>query len=95
MDDQGSTTLADMLVARSANRYRGWGDAVIFEACTAARIGEAAGCLVRDIDTDAWIWTVRRQTTPPPDGLVNCELGACADVQIAPVERRRSIPAAS
>src|ERR1700737_414353 len=35
--------LADALVARSADRYRGWGDAVIFEACTAARIGEVSG----------------------------------------------------
>jgi len=65
------TTLADALVARSTDRYRGWGDAVIFEACTAARIGEVAGCLVRDIDTDEWIWTVRRQTTPSPGGLVD------------------------
>ncbi|ORA09233.1 integrase [Mycobacterium arosiense ATCC BAA-1401 = DSM 45069] len=65
------TVLADALVARSAGRYRGWGDAVIFEACTAARIGEVAGCLVRDINTDDWIWTVRRQTTPSPGGLVD------------------------
>ncbi|WP_236725531.1 tyrosine-type recombinase/integrase [Mycobacterium avium] len=65
------TTLADALVARSAGRYRGWGDAVIFEACTAARIGEVAGCLVRDINTHEWIWTVRRQTTPSPGGLVD------------------------
>ena len=65
------TTLADALVARSARRYQGWGDAVIFEACTAARIGEVAGCLVRDINTEEWIWTVRRQTTPSPGGLVD------------------------
>jgi integrase len=64
------TTLADALVARSASRYLGWGDAAIFEACTAARIGEVAGCLVRDINTEEWIWTVRRQTTPSPGGLV-------------------------
>lgn len=65
------TVLADALVAQSAGRYRGWGDAVIFEACTAARIGEVSGCLVRDINTDEWIWTVRRQTTPSPGGLVD------------------------
>ena len=61
--------LADALVARSADQYQGWGDAVIFEACTAARIGEVSGCLVRDINTDDWIWTVRRQTTPSPGEL--------------------------
>jgi integrase len=65
------TTLADALVARSKGRYRGWGDAVIFEACTAARIGEISGCRVRDINTNEWIWTVRRQTTPSPGGLVD------------------------
>lgn len=63
------TTLADVLVARSVGRYQGWGDAVIFEACTAARIGEVSGCLVRDINTDEWIWTVCRQTTPSPGEL--------------------------
>jgi integrase len=62
-------TLADALVANSADRYQGWGDAVIFEACTAARIGEVSGCLVRDIDTNDWIWTVCRQTTPSPGEL--------------------------
>jgi integrase len=30
-----------------------------------------SGCLVRDINTDEWIWTVRRQTTPSPGGLVH------------------------
>lgn len=62
-------TLADALVARSVGRYQGWGDAVIFEASTAARIGEVSGCLVRDIITEDWIWTVRRQTTPSPGEL--------------------------
>jgi hypothetical protein len=46
--------LADALVARSADRYQGWGDAVIFETCIAARIGEVSGCLVRDINSLAW-----------------------------------------
>ena len=56
-------------MARSADRYQGWGDAVIFEACTAARIGEVSGCLVRDINTEEWIRTVCRQTTPSPGEL--------------------------
>jgi integrase len=62
-------TLADALVANSGDKYQGWGDAVIFEAGTAARIGEVSGCLVRDIDTEHWIWTVCRQTTPSPGEL--------------------------
>ncbi|MCX5193103.1 site-specific integrase [Streptomyces sp. NBC_00249] len=37
----------------------------------AARIGEVSGVRVRDIDTDNWIWTVRRQTTPAQGGLVD------------------------
>lgn len=63
--------LADALVTSSANEYRGWGDVVIFAACTAARIGEVSGCRVKDIDTDEWKWTVRRQTTTAPGGLVD------------------------
>lgn len=61
--------LADALVQQSAGQYEGWGEVVIFEACTAARIGEVSGVQARDIDRDAWIWTVRRQTTPGPGGL--------------------------
>lgn len=61
--------LATALVANSADTYQGWGDVVVFEACTAARIGEVSGCLVRDIDTENWIWTVCRQTTPSPGEL--------------------------
>lgn len=63
--------LADALVARSADQYRGWGDVTVFAACTAARIGEVSGCRVSDIDTTNWLWTVRRQTTPSPGGLVD------------------------
>ncbi|WP_228801738.1 site-specific integrase [Nocardia puris] len=63
------TTLADALVQRSADRYPGWGEVVIFAACTASRIGEVSGCRVGDIDTDTWTWRVRRQTTPGPGGL--------------------------
>jgi integrase len=63
--------LAAALVERSADRYEGWGEVVIFAACTAARIGEVSGVRVGDIDRDTWTWTVRRQTTPSPGGLVD------------------------
>ncbi|MEV5987546.1 tyrosine-type recombinase/integrase [Streptomyces sp. NPDC052051] len=63
--------LADTLIAASHDQYRGWGDVVLFAACTAARIGEISGCRVGDIDTRQWIWTVRRQTTPAPGGLTD------------------------
>lgn len=63
--------LASSLVQRSANRFVGWGDVVTFAACTAARIGEVSGVRAGDIDRDTWIWTVRRQTTPGPGGLVD------------------------
>jgi integrase len=63
--------LAAALVARSADQFEGWGDAVIFAACTAARIGEVSGIRCADIDRDAWTWTVRRQTTPSPGGLID------------------------
>ncbi|MGW4246726.1 tyrosine-type recombinase/integrase [Nocardia sp. NPDC004722] len=63
--------LCDALVAASFENFHGWGDVVMFTACTAARIGEVSGCLVRDIDTENWIWTVRRQTTPGPGGLTD------------------------
>jgi integrase len=68
------TALQDLsaaLVARSHGRYPGWGDAVTFAACTAARIGEVSGVRVKDIDRTNWIWTVRRQTTPSPGGLAD------------------------
>lgn len=72
LPDWGSLTrLAKALVAKSSGCYRGWGEVVLFAASTAARIGEVSGCRVRDIDTDTWIWTVRRQTTPSPGGLVD------------------------
>jgi integrase len=65
------TRIADALVARSSGEYRGWGDVVVFAACTAARIGEVSGCRVKDIDTTTWTWNLRRQTTPAPGGLVD------------------------
>ncbi|MFE6101927.1 tyrosine-type recombinase/integrase [Streptomyces laurentii] len=70
-DWEALVELADALVAASYGAYRGWGDVVLFAACTAARIGEVSGCRVGDIDTANWIWTVRRQTTPAPGGLVD------------------------
>lgn len=63
--------LAAALVAASSGHYSGWGDVVIFAACTAARIGEVSGVRACDIDRDTWMWTVRRQTTPGPGGLVD------------------------
>ncbi|SDG81599.1 Site-specific recombinase XerD [Pseudonocardia oroxyli] len=63
--------LATALVARSARRYAGWGDIVEFAGATAARIGEVSGCRATDIDTRSWLWTVRRQTTPGPGGLID------------------------
>ncbi|MFB7423656.1 tyrosine-type recombinase/integrase [Streptomyces hydrogenans] len=70
-DWEALVELADTLVAASYGGYQGWGDVVLFAACTAARIGEVSGCRVGDIDTTNWIWTVRRQTTPAPGGLVD------------------------
>lgn len=61
--------LTTALTEASADRFRGWGDVVMFAACTATRIGEVSGCRVRDIDTEHWVWTLRRQTTPGPGGL--------------------------
>ena len=63
--------LAAALVERSADHYAGWGEVVIFAACTAARIGEVSGVRRADLDTRTWIWTVRRQTTPGPGGLID------------------------
>lgn len=65
------TRLAASLVERSADAYQGWGEVVIFAACTAARVGEVSGVRAGDIDRDSWTWTVRRQTTPSPGGLVD------------------------
>jgi integrase len=68
---QALQELADALVVRSAGQFLGWGNIVVFCAVTAARIGEVSGCCVGDIDTTTWRWTVRRQTTPSPGGLVD------------------------
>lgn len=63
--------LAAALVSRSADHFEGWGDVVVFAACTAARIGEVSGIRCADIDRNTWTWTVRRQTTPSPGGLID------------------------
>lgn len=65
------TTLAEALVARSHGNFTGWGHIVTFAACTAARIGEVSGVRAGDIDRATWTWTVRRQTTPGPGGLID------------------------
>ena len=70
-DWQALYDLAAALVVRSADHFEGWGDVVIFAACTAARIGEVSGIRCADIDREAWTWTVRRQTTPSPGGLID------------------------
>jgi integrase len=63
--------LADALVARSAGNFAGWGDVIVFAAGTAARIGEVSGVRKEDVNRDTWMWTVRRQTTPGPGGLID------------------------
>lgn len=70
-DWESLTRLAVALVERSAGTFAGWGDVVTFAACTAARIGEVSGVRAMDIDRDTWMWTVRRQTTPGPGGLID------------------------
>jgi integrase len=70
-DWESLTRLAAELVARSAGGYSGWGDVVLFAACTSARIGEVSGCRVKDVDTSEWVWNVRRQTTTGPGGLID------------------------
>ncbi|WP_431681168.1 tyrosine-type recombinase/integrase [Kitasatospora sp. KL5] len=63
--------LANALVERSHNHYRGWGDIVRFAACTAARIGEVSGVRVKDINRFDWTWDLCRQTTTAPGGLID------------------------
>jgi integrase len=70
-DWESLTRLADTLVEHSFGNYPGWGEAVIFAACTAARIGEVSGVRAGDIDLTTWTWKVRRQTTPGPGGLID------------------------
>jgi integrase len=63
--------LATALVDRSADKYETWGEIVVFAACTAARIGEVSGVRAGDINRRNWTWTVRRQTTTAPGGLID------------------------
>jgi hypothetical protein len=63
--------LAKALVARSAHQFEGWGEVVMFTACTAARIGETSGVRRVDVDVRRWLWNVRRPTTPSPGGLMD------------------------
>ncbi|MEV8518142.1 hypothetical protein [Dactylosporangium sp. NPDC051484] len=70
-DWEALVRLAEALVARSHGQYAGWGEVVVFAACTAARIGEVSGVRAGDIDPDTWTWTVRRQATPGPGGLID------------------------
>jgi len=65
------TRLADALVANAHGNPQVWGDVVMFAGATGARIGEVSGCRVGDIDTKNWVWTLRRQTTPGPGGLID------------------------
>ena len=65
------TRLADALVANTFGNRAVWGGVVIFAACRTACIGEVSGCRVKDLNTTNWVWTVRRQTTPSPGGLVD------------------------
>lgn len=65
------TRLSAALVANAHGNPKVWGDVVEFAGCTGARIGEVSGCRVGDLDTTNWVWTVCRQTTPAPGGLVD------------------------
>lgn len=68
--------LANALMAASVDErtidrrtYEGWGEVVIFAACTATRIGEVSDVRIMDIDSEHWLWQLARQTTPGPGGL--------------------------
>ncbi|MEU4789417.1 site-specific integrase [Micromonospora tulbaghiae] len=87
-------TLAAALVERSHGRYPGWGDVVMFAAGTAARIGEVSGVRKGDIDRDTWLWTVRRQTTTGPGGLVDKGTKGKRARQVPIIEELRPMVAA-
>ena len=86
--------LAAALVERSADNYAGWGEVVIFAACTAARIGEVSGVRKADIDSSRWIWTVRRQTTPGPGGLIDKATKGKRARKVPIIEEARELVAA-
>lgn len=64
--------LCDGLTAR-AGGPEVWAQVVIMLATTAARIAEVAGMRLCDVarDGDEMVWTVRRQSTPGPGGLLD------------------------
>lgn len=86
--------LAAALVERSADHYAGWGEMITFAACTAARIGEVSGVRKADIDRDRWIWTVRRQTTPGPGGLIDKATKGKRARKVPIIEEARELVAA-
>ena len=86
--------LAAALVERSADNYGGWGEVVAFAACTAARIGEVSGVRKGDIDRARWIWTVRRQTTPGPGGLIDKATKGKRARKVPIIEEARKLVAA-
>ncbi|MGC1213470.1 MAG: site-specific integrase, partial [Micromonospora sp.] len=74
--------------------YPGWGEVVMFAAGTAARIGEVSGVRKGDIDRDTWLWTVRRQTTTGPGGLVDKGTKGKRARQVPIIEELRPVVAA-
>ena len=103
LDDPRSLALPDWgtlsrlvaaLVERSADNYAGWGEVVIFAACTAARIGEVSGVRKGDVDRDRWIWTVRRQTTPGPGGVIDKATKGKRARKVPIIEEARELVAA-
>jgi integrase len=87
--------LAAALVERSADHYPGWGEVVISATCTAARIGEVSGVRRADIDTWTWIWTVRRQATPGPGGLIDKATKGKRARRVPIIEESRALVTAS
>ncbi|MFF0724362.1 tyrosine-type recombinase/integrase [Streptomyces sp. NPDC004134] len=85
--------LASAPAEASFQQFAGWGDVVLFGACTAARIGEVSGVRVRDIDPVNWIWTVRRQTTPAPGGLIDKSTKGKAARRVPLIEEVRPVVA--
>ena len=65
-----------------------------FAACTAARIGEVSGVRKADIDRSRWIWTVRRQTTPGPGGLIDKATKGKRARRVPIIEEARELVAA-
>jgi len=57
------------VVARG--RHQCWGDMVTILATTAMRISEVSGLIVGDVDLEAGLLHVRRQTYPGRGGLIN------------------------